>query len=416
MRKGISKCCLFILYLISGMLLLPYIKTEAVANEIDTSMLNNEMQCAVAVNGIEYEGVLYFTLDNIMYRFTSDMAKGGEKAKIYLKNVDTDSGFFVNDGYIYFRKELTHSLYRVRAGDTKKELVTKGVHRILYYDKKYIYFWGKRYLYSVQVDGEGLKCMYRNKWNFKSGENYSTAYIYNGKLFYSKGLSKAYEGLESHDHKLCVQDLEKGSKKTLLNPKGCTGSFYFFELEGELFSQFSDYGMKTKKIFHYNRENESFEEVEGADGEFYDFVGTDGKYLYSVYEYSKELMLADENIPDNVGTSGVWKLFRTGRNWKQEYMFDINVGKELAYSSIQFKQREDDYYVFKYIDEFSICYCVDSKGNIVYSQKFKAGSKKNIQTDAGSVDMIIKDGKLYTLSHSLGLYADVNIRKLLCSD
>ena len=37
-------------------------------------------------------------------------------------------------------------------------------------------------------------------------------------------------------------------------------------------------------------------------------------------------------------------------------------------------------------------------------------SKKNIQFDDGTVDMVIKDGILYTLSHSRGIYVDVKTR------
>ena len=67
--------------------------------------------------------------------------------------------------------------------------------------------------------------------------------------------------------------------------------------------------------------------------------------------------------------------------------------------------------MFYYWDERAISFCVDSDGNIVYSQEFNyVESKKNIQFDDGTVDMVIKDGILYTLSHSLGIYVDVKTR------
>ena len=82
-----------------------------------------------------------------------------------------------------------------------------------------------------------------------------------------------------------------------------------------------------------------------------------------------------------------------------------------ASSMLKFLQKSDDHYIFKFWDDWTTCYCIDSDGNIVYSQGFDyVESKKNIQFDDGTVDMVIKDGILYTLSHSLGIYVDVKTR------
>ena len=62
-------------------------------------------------------------------------------------------------------------------------------------------------------------------------------------------------------------------------------------------------------------------------------------------------------------------------------------------------------------------FLVDKKRRLIYKIFFNIGSylglassKKNIQFDDGTVDMVIKDGILYTLSHSLGIYVDVKTR------
>lgn len=107
------------------------------------------------------------------------------------------------------------------------------------------------------------------------------------------------------------------------------------------------------------------------------------------------------------------EIYRIGTDWKQEYLFDVNADKYLAYNILKFIKKSDDYYIFMYFDEKATCYCVDSNGNIVYYQRFDyADTKDSIDFDNGTVDMVIKDGILYTLSHSKGIYVNINIHKL----
>ena len=85
-----------ILVSISTVILPNYYYILASEKSIDVKRYDDETMCAIAMNGIEYNGVIYFTKDNMIYRITPEMTK---KAQIYLKNVDTESGIFENNGY-----------------------------------------------------------------------------------------------------------------------------------------------------------------------------------------------------------------------------------------------------------------------------------------------------------------------------
>lgn len=408
-RKLYFSVLICIIICISTVIQIGYYHTFASEKNTDVKGYDDETMCAIAMNGIEYNGVIYFTKDNMIYRITPEMTK---KAQIYLKNVDTESGIFENDGYIYFKKVNTKSLLRVKAGEKKKELVSRGVSRITDIDEEYIYFWGKKFFYKVKTDGSSLECLSKNKLNHPCpNEVCSTVCVFDDMLFYSKGFKAKNDKEDKTDHKLCVQNLETKSKKTLLNPAGCNGSFFFYKLDGKLFVQYSDYGSRSRHTYIYNSKTESFDRLSDADQVFNMIVGTDGKYLYAAYESSLADVLENTlevNEPQSVGT---WKIYRIGTDWKEEYLFDIKADKVLAYSILKFMQESNGYYIFNYWDERAISFCVDSDGNIVYSQGFNyVESKKNIQFDDGTVDMVIKDGILYTLSHSLGIYVDVKTR------
>ncbi|MBR5177470.1 MAG: hypothetical protein IKW90_01560 [Lachnospiraceae bacterium] len=409
-------CSVIVCIVISVLIIsLPnYYYASASEAGFDITGYDDETRCAIAMNGIEYNGVVYFTKDNMLYRITPDMAKKGKKAQVYLKNVDTESGLFEISGYIYFKKIYTHSLYRIKAGDRNKELVSKGVYKITNIDEGYIFFWGKKYFYRVKADGSNLECLSRNKLNAHcSNEVCSTACVFNEKMFYSKGFRKSTEDEDKIDHKLYVQNLETKDRKTLLNPDGCNGTFYLYEIDGKLFAQYSDYGTNSRHTYIYNPENEAFERMIDADLFFNPIIGTDGTYLYSVNEHSEETVLNGSVATDTTEPDGTWKIYRIGPDWKQEYLFDVNADKYLAYNILKFIQKSDDYYIFKYFDEKATCYCVDSNGNIVYYQGFDyADTKDSIDFDNGTVDMVIKDGILYTLSHSIGIYVNINIHKL----
>ena len=258
--------------------------TSVSASTVDTdlSKLDIGMQCAAVMNSKEYEGTLYFSYNNVLYGYNSVMAAKGMQPKVFLKSIDSEKPFEIYKGYFYYyTRETQNTLYRSEIGSGSKKRVSRGVYRIITIHGDRVYFKAKKYYYSVRTDGKDLKCIFKNKWNNSpddvSDNASDTMYVFNGKMFYSKGLSETNGPYERHDHKLCVMDLKDGSKKTLLNPDGINSSFRFYELEGELYVRYSNYLKKAEVIYRYEVNSDTLVLVEGADKHFSHIIGTDGK-------------------------------------------------------------------------------------------------------------------------------------------
>ena len=64
------------------MIQIGYYHAFALEKNIDVKGYDDETMCAIAMNGIEYNGVIYFTKDNMIYRITPEMTK---KACLFFK-------------------------------------------------------------------------------------------------------------------------------------------------------------------------------------------------------------------------------------------------------------------------------------------------------------------------------------------
>ena len=257
------------------------ISASASTKDLDLSKLDIGMQCAAVMNSDEYEGTLYFSYNNVLYGYNSSMAGKGVQPRVFLKSIDSEKPFIIYKGYFYYyTRETQNTLYRTKIGSDSKKRVSKGVYKIITVQDDRVYFKAKKYYYSVRTDGKDLKCIFKNKWN-ASPDDVSdiasdTMYIFNGKMFYSKGFRETNGPSERHDHMLCVMNLKDGTKKTLLDPVGVDSSFRFYELEGELYVRYSNYLKKAEVIYRYDAKKDSLVLVEGADKHFSHIIGTDG--------------------------------------------------------------------------------------------------------------------------------------------
>lgn len=369
MKRVIHYIATFSLIVLS-MIIISFLKApisaSASTKDLDLSKLDIGMQCAAVMNSAEYEGTLYFSYNNVLYGYNSSMAGKGVQPRVFLKSIDSEKPFMIHKGYFYYyTRETQNTLYRTKIGSDSKKRVSKGVYKIITVQDDRVYFKAKKYYYSVRTDGKDLKCIFKNKWN-ASPDDVSdiasdTMYIFNGKMFYSKGLRETNGPAERHDHMLCVMNLKDGTKKTLLDPDGVDSSFRFYELEGELYVRYSNYLKKAEVIYRYDAKKDSLVLVEGADKHFSHIIGTDGKYLYAapdeydVFYGSQEKGRAD--------------VYRIGKDWHQEFLFTINKEVSIYTPDLYFSDTNGIYYIFYYEDEeYPQRYCFDSSGNPVYRE------------------------------------------------
>ena len=368
MKRVIYSTAAF-LFIILSMIVISFFKipisASASIKDLDLSKLDIGMQCAAVMNSDEYEGTLYFSYNNVLYGYNSSMAGKGVQPRVFLKSIDSEKPFMIYKGYFYYyTRETQNTLYRTKIGSDSKKRVSKGVYKIITVQDDRVYFKAKKYYYSVRTDGKDLKCIFKNKWNASlddvSDIASDTMYIFNGKMFYSKGLRETNGPYERHDHKLCVMNLKDGTKKTLLDPDGVDSSFRFYELEGELYVRYSNYLKKAEVIYRYDAKKDSLVLVEGADKHFSHIIGTDGKYLYAAPD--------EYDVFYGSRTKGQADIYRISKDWHQESLFTIK-DAFLPTDALYFTDTNGAYYVFNYEDdEYPLHYCIDSNGTPVHSE------------------------------------------------
>ena len=390
-----------VLFFLSLLIFLPLVcsvEAKAASDKVDVSKLSLEMQCAAGVNGIEHDGVLYFT-DGTLYCYDKNMAESGKAPKVYKKGVRK---FFIEGNYIYYWKPWSNSLYRMEIGKSKSTLVSRGVYYVLSTDEEKIYFWGKKYLYEVNYDGSGLKKIFNNKGNMTgSSLTHETAYILDGKMFYSKAVNG--NGSESwqywnYDHKICVMDLETGEKKTLVNPKGKNSEFSFGEIEGEL------YAWSGQLVYKYDTVTEKFISLGKIIPTGRGKIGKDGENIYATdwwaivyddgtYDYDdpESLRLLFEKWADSQ-----WAVYRIGKDWKYRKLFDIQGVKYGEEDYFKLIATDGEYFCFVIQVDDPWIVCTDSNGIIRYQCYIE---REAMASDYWiSSEMKIKDGVFYLLT------------------
>ena len=68
------------------------------------SKLDLRTQSAIAFSGKEYDGAMYYTIDNALYYFTSEMMVAGTSPVLYMKGVSSENDLIIQDGYLYYKK------------------------------------------------------------------------------------------------------------------------------------------------------------------------------------------------------------------------------------------------------------------------------------------------------------------------
>ncbi|MCR5205270.1 MAG: hypothetical protein K6E47_09445 [Lachnospiraceae bacterium] len=357
------------------------------------SELDLRTQSAIAFSGKEYDGAMYYTIDNALYYFTYEMMTAGTSPVLYMKGVSSENDLIIQDGYLYYIKPYTCTLYRVKLGKKTKEKISKGVHEIVYLDNDVVYFWGKKKMYCVSLDDKKRICVYRNKNNVAIDLFSHTACIYKDMLFYNKSSKKYETEMESYDHRIIKMDIRTGRKSVMLDPSGIDGTFYFYEINGETFALSRKYGQTEYSVYKYTPDSDEFEKIKGMKIRGLKIIGADGMFLYAV---------DDSEFIADIETGG-WNIYRIDSSWKPELV--ISVGKpQNAEGELSVMQEKDGYFVLKEFDDYPTCYLVAPDGMIIKSVKpWHEVDAEEFEIDSSDVDMVIKDGYIYVYCHSMGI-------------
>ncbi|MCR4779070.1 MAG: DUF5050 domain-containing protein [Lachnospiraceae bacterium] len=271
------------------------------------------MQASAVVWGKYYKNDLYFTQDNVLYKYTSKMASQGTKPTIIKKNV-TDYTFFDNR-LIYVTND---GMYVLKMTDLKAKplKLAKYIWGILGFDNGYVYYRKSSGWFRVKLNGKG-------KEKLLGGDKYEVA-LKDGLLYYSTYLGDK----EIMGAKLKSIDPDTKEKRSYIRTSN-KKRYSFFEVEGELFTSngkdLYKLNSSTGQFYKLGNENDLDINCSGkGDGCFYSIdktyiedieAGTED-YIVKVYEINtdgdQKILHSFSYSTDRINDEGAYRFTQNG--------------------------------------------------------------------------------------------------------
>jgi hypothetical protein len=333
------------------------------ASKPDISKLSEDLQASAVVRGKYHKNDLYFTRDEVLYKYTSKMASQGTKPTVIKKNVK-DFTFFGNR-LVYITGK---GMYVLKISDLKAKpyKLAKNIWSILGYDNGYVYYRKSSGWYRTKLNGEG-------KTKLLGGDKYEVA-LKDGLLYYSTYLGDK----EIMGAKLKSIDPDTKEKRSYINTSN-KEAYSIFEVDGELFV------VNGKDLYKLNSSAGQFDKLDNENDLDINCSGKGDGCFYSIDKtYIEDIEAGTEDY--------IVKVYEINTDGDQKILhsFSYSTDRISDEGSYRFTQNGNYNILTNYDDSSTTIYLYDNDFNAILKR-----DDREALGDETSIYLQIKDDKAY---------------------